>query len=247
MHYSVKTSENITFLYELSGLASRIIALLVDTTVIIILTISLYRIFYFIKWISSDIANAFFIIVFFLLNTCYFIFFEWLMKGQSIGKKIMKLRVISEKGLRPSIFQLIIRNLFRIMDQLPFGYLTAGVSYLLSNNSQRLGDMIAGTIVIKEPRKQLNIRAFREWESYNTLSQDKIYRNKILRRISIEEKELLIDLLLRADSLSPHMRLQIFSEFADYFQKKIGLERPEFLSPEKFIKNITYILIGKPI
>ena len=133
MYYSVLTSENITFKYELSGLASRMIALLVDFTVIFLLIMVLNKIIYFFSLISIDIAYAFLIISFFLLNTGYFIFCEWAMKGQSIGKKIMRLRVISEKGLRPSIFQLIIRNVFRIIDQLPFAYLTSGASFLLSS------------------------------------------------------------------------------------------------------------------
>lgn len=245
MYYNVLTSENVTFRYEIAGLSSRLMAFLIDGIIILLLILPIKYMCSLMTLISSDMGYAFFIFAFFILNLGYFIFLEWAMKGQSFGKKVMGLRVISEKGLRPSLYQTIIRNVFRVIDQLPVAYLTGGISSILSSLSKRLGDIVAGTIIIKESKKKFNIRAFREWESYNTLNQDRSYKSRILKAVSLEEKELLIDLILRADTLSPLIRLKTFESFADYFQKKINLPRPDFLSPEKFVKNITYVVVGK--
>ncbi len=246
MFHTVLTSENITFRYEVAGLSSRLIAFLIDGLVILLLIQIIFQIVSLLALISKDMANAFLIVGFFVLNMGYFAFMEWIFKGQSLGKKAMNLRVISERGLRPSLYQTIMRNVFRIIDQLPLAYLTGIISAILSPAHKRLGDIVAGTLVIKESKQRFNIPAFREWESYNTLYQDSLYRNQVLRKISLAEKELLIDLILRADRLLPQKRVEIFSEFADFFENKAGLPRPEFLSPEKFVKNITYVLTGKP-
>jgi uncharacterized RDD family membrane protein YckC len=87
-------------------------------------------------------------LLFFLPLLVYHLFFELVMNGQSIGKKLMKIKVISENGGRPALHQYLIRWLTRPFDFYFFG-LVGLLSVVLSKKNQRLGDMAAGTLVIK--------------------------------------------------------------------------------------------------
>ena len=97
---------------------------------------------------------AILIVVVFLLFSGYFIFFEWLMNGQTPGKRLMKLRVIREDGRPITLWEAIARNLLRIFDAVPGFvipiYSIGLISIFMSNRDQRIGDLFAGTVVIRE-------------------------------------------------------------------------------------------------
>ncbi len=94
------------------------------------------------------------ILVVFALFAGYFIFFEWLWNGQTPGKKLLKLRVIREDGRPITLWEAIARNLLRICDAIPGFFLpiySIGlVSIFASSRDQRIGDMFAGTVVVRE-------------------------------------------------------------------------------------------------
>lgn len=94
------------------------------------------------------------ILVVFALFTGYFIFFEWLWNGQTPGKRLLKLRVIREDGRPITLWEAIARNLLRIFDAVPGFFLpiySIGlVSIFKSSRDQRVGDMFAGTVVVRE-------------------------------------------------------------------------------------------------
>jgi len=97
---------------------------------------------------------AIMIIALFLLFAGYFIFFEWLWNGQTPGKRLLKLRVIREDGRPITLWEAIARNLLRVFDAVP-GFLlpiySVGLIVIfLSNRDQRVGDIFAGTVVIRE-------------------------------------------------------------------------------------------------
>ena len=97
------------------------------------------------KW-----AIAIMIVVIFLLFTGYFILFEWLWDGQTPGKRLLKLRVIRDDGRPITLWEAIARNLLRIVDAFPGLYSVGLIVVFLSNRDQRLGDIFAGTVVIRE-------------------------------------------------------------------------------------------------
>ena len=94
------------------------------------------------------------IIVLFLVFAGYFIFFEWLWNGQTPGKRLLKLRVIREDGRPITLWEAIARNLLRIFDAVPGFvlpvYSIGLITIFLSGRDQRIGDMFAGTVVIRE-------------------------------------------------------------------------------------------------
>ncbi|HQU86107.1 MAG TPA: RDD family protein, partial [Pyrinomonadaceae bacterium] len=97
---------------------------------------------------------AIMILVVFFVFAAYFVVFEWLWNGQTPGKRLLKLRVIREDGRPITIWEAVARNLLRIFDSLPgVGipvYSVGLISIFLNNRDQRIGDIFAGTVVIRE-------------------------------------------------------------------------------------------------
>ncbi|MCU1287936.1 MAG: hypothetical protein JWN60_165 [Acidobacteria bacterium] len=97
---------------------------------------------------------ALLIITVFLIFSGYFILFEWLWNGQTPGKRLLKLRVIREDGRPITLWEAIARNLLRIFDAVPGFvlpvYSIGLISIFLSSRDQRIGDMFAGTVVVRE-------------------------------------------------------------------------------------------------
>ena len=97
---------------------------------------------------------ALMILVLFLLFAGYFILFEWLWNGQTPGKRLLKLRVIREDGRPLTVWEAVARNLLRIFDAFPGFvlpiYSIGLITIFLSRRDQRVGDVFAGTVVIRE-------------------------------------------------------------------------------------------------
>lgn len=97
---------------------------------------------------------AILIIIVFALFAGYFVFFEWLWNGQTPGKRLMKLRVIREDGRPITLWEALARNLLRIFDAVPGFvlpiYSIGLITIFMSNRDQRIGDMFAGTVVVRE-------------------------------------------------------------------------------------------------
>lgn len=97
---------------------------------------------------------ALMIVVLFLIFAGYFVFFEWLWNGQTPGKKLLKLRVIREDGRPITLWEALARNLLRIFDAVPGFvlpvYSVGLITIFLSSRDQRVGDMFAGTVVVRE-------------------------------------------------------------------------------------------------
>ncbi len=97
---------------------------------------------------------ALMIVVLFLIFAGYFIFFEWLWNGQTPGKKLLKLRVIREDGRPITLWEALTRNLLRIFDAVPGFvlpvYSIGLITIFLSSRDQRVGDVFAGTVVVRE-------------------------------------------------------------------------------------------------
>jgi hypothetical protein len=89
--------------------------------------------------------------VVFVLIAGYFAMFEWLWRGQTPGKRWLKLRVIREDGRPITFFEAAVRNLLRDFDIMPIPFYSIGlISVFASSKDQRIGDMVAGTVVVRE-------------------------------------------------------------------------------------------------
>lgn len=98
----------------------------------------------------GDFGSGLMLITWFMLEWFYPVFFE-VYRGATPGKKIYKIKVVQENGLNVSFSASLIRNLFRAIDFLPFGYFAGVVTLLLNKKFQRIGDLVAATLVVYEP------------------------------------------------------------------------------------------------
>src|SRR6476659_5700894 len=110
---------------------------------------------------TSDIESAFstapkwviavMIILLFLILAGYFAFFEWAWSGQTPGKRWLKLRVLREDGRPITFWEAAVRNLLRTLDMMPAPFYSIGlISVFSTTRDQRVGDMVAGTVVVRE-------------------------------------------------------------------------------------------------
>ena len=149
----IETTQNVDLDYEAAGIGYRILATLLDgvfigvyVAIIFILCVSLgFNYFYE----SNQYLASTLLIILGLPILLYHFLSETFMNGRSLGKKVVKIKVIKLDGTQPGVGSYLIRSLFRIIDIQLFNGLVALISVAASNQSQRLGDMAAGTTVIK--------------------------------------------------------------------------------------------------
>jgi uncharacterized RDD family membrane protein YckC len=102
------------------------------------------------KWVGAVM-----ILLLFLTFSSYFAFFEWLWSGQTPGKRWMKLRVIREDGRPITFWEAAVRNLLRVLDMFPYPFYSIGlISVFSTSRDQRVGDMVAGTVVVREREEE---------------------------------------------------------------------------------------------
>lgn len=150
----ITTSQNIDIDYEVAGVSERVSARLIDYGIFWIAY--MICIFVFAGYAATAGGNPFtssgfvaIIVVWLVLCVFYDLITELFFNGQSIGKRTIKIKVISLNGARPSTGQYLLRWIFRIIDfGITFGS-GALLTVALSNNKQRVGDMVAGTTLVK--------------------------------------------------------------------------------------------------
>jgi uncharacterized RDD family membrane protein YckC len=163
----IETPERVPLAFALASIGNRFLAAAIDhfiqyAAIAIIVGIFLtaaggseqFGMFDVIQQEAPKWLIAIMIFILFLLFAGYFIFFEWLWDGQTPGKRLLKLRVIRDDGRPITVWEAIARNLLRPFDAVP-GFLipiySVGLIVIfLSNRDQRVGDIFAGTVVIRE-------------------------------------------------------------------------------------------------
>lgn len=151
----IETTQNVDLEYEAAGVGYRILATILDGVFITIYVVIIMVIFGF----SASRASLFYednyyimmsiLILLGLPILLYHFLSETFMNGQSFGKKIVGIKVVKLDGTQPGVGSYLIRSLLRIIDIQLFNGLVALISVAVSEKSQRLGDMAAGTTVIK--------------------------------------------------------------------------------------------------
>jgi uncharacterized RDD family membrane protein YckC len=162
--FRVNTPENVSLEYPLAGIGSRFLAALVDYILIacLLLVVNLVAGFVlflaiqrYVEYLDRTPDWAYWAIgwlglIAFLFQYGYFIFFEVIWSGQTPGKRIVRLRVVRSNGLPIAAGEAMIRNVVRIVDSIPVGYGVGLVAMFADGQSRRLGDIAAGTLVIRE-------------------------------------------------------------------------------------------------
>lgn len=231
---SIRTSQNVTIDYELPSTFQRVIAWILDLAILILTNIVLYLLFgwliYVVGW--SDTAYTFFS---FLIITpiwlFYSLFCEIIFNGQSIGKRAMGIRVIKLNGDIPSLSDYVMRWAFRMVDIM---FSAGSLAILLitgTEKGQRLGDILAGTTVVKVKSAQhvnmkelLNIRSFKNYEP--TYQQVTVFS---------EDEMLSIKTILNRASRFPKQQetYKLLQQTATLAAKKLDISGEKFNSPQQ--------------
>lgn len=161
----------------------------------------------------------------------YFAFFEIIWKGQTPGKRTAGIRVIKDSGRAINAFEAIGRNLLRAVDWLPGMYITGIVCMMVSRKNQRLGDLLAGSIVVHDRRAE-EIRPAWSSATENTFADPQV------SKITPEELVLIETYLQRRDTLEFGYRDATALKLANRVTAKTGIERPSSQSLDEFLEGI---------
>lgn len=156
----IETPERVPLHFALASIGNRFIACAIDHAIqllaigLIGLTAAILMSFSAIEQAVSSAPKWLFavmILVLFLIFAGYFAFFEWAWSGQTPGKRWLKLRVLREDGRPITFWEAAVRNLLRTLDMMPAPFYSIGlISVFSTTRDQRVGDMVAGTVVVRE-------------------------------------------------------------------------------------------------
>jgi len=147
----VATPERVSFDYQVAGIGTRAIAQILDLLIVIGVLVALsFFAFAFAFIAAGTIASLILIIGSFVVIFGYFWASEAFWSGQTVGKRVFRLRAVGDRGEPLTFAQAAIRNIVRIVDFLPYGYGVGIVVLFANGKGKRLGDLAAGTVVVKD-------------------------------------------------------------------------------------------------
>ncbi len=245
--YSISTPENVDLHLELAGLGNRILASLIDL-IIMVLTMLLFIILVVLICMGVDrmglatelkskvfvYIGMFAIFVLFLIQTGYHIFFEGVWQGQTPGKRLTQIRVVEANGQPVGWASVFIRNLVRNIDvTIVFVGLLV---MLIDKHERRLGDMAAGTIVIRERKQELSL------DKIVLETNAKPDQLLDIGRLSPQDYDLLLQFLRRRKKLAQEYRPKLANQIESYLRDKLDrkMQSDETLKakPEEFLEIV---------
>jgi len=236
----VRTPEGVEFSLTLAGPVVRSLAWMIDCLCIwgtLSLAGKLLKVF---ALVSSDVGMAFYILASFVISIGYSILFEWYRNGQTPGKQMLRLRVMDRKGLKLQFSQVVVRNLLRAVDSLPYCYLIGGVTCLVNEKFQRLGDLAAHTIVVRHPKNAIPDINKLFPDKYNSLRDYPHLVARLRQNLSADDAAIGLQALVRRDEVEPEARMTLFRELATHYRAIVDFpaEATEGVSDERYVRNV---------
>lgn len=145
----IVTAHNVKISYQLASVGDRVLAFIIDTVIIYGIVFMAFVTF-MMGFDGNPPDHLLWVIILFITPVFFYhLILEITLNGQSFGKKLMKIKVVKLDGSSAGVGQYVLRWIMRIVDFGIFNGMIAFISIMLSEKSQRLGDMVAGTTVIK--------------------------------------------------------------------------------------------------
>lgn len=257
-HY-IDTPEQVELEYSVAGIGSRFVAALLDMLIIggFLLLEFLVLVMIGAAAATSPASSrlgetsgkwfvAFVIFINFAIFWGYFALFEAYWKGQTPGKRVMKLRVIKDSGRQITFFEALARNLLRIVDYLPSLYLIGVITMLCNKRSQRLGDLVAGTLVVHERLDEASLL----YQTSTTLgTQETVapwgqavavrFPADAVARLSAQDLMVIETFFARMLDLPMETRASVAYRMAAQMAAKMGVAVPEG-NPERALEAMAY-------
>jgi uncharacterized RDD family membrane protein YckC len=239
----IETPEQTSIEFPLAGIGSRFLAVLIDTLIqgAVLILLGLIFVGLGLGFRSAGFAGsqaagvwivAILIFLYFLLMYGYFILFESIWNGQTPGKRLTHLRVIKDSGQPITAIDAVGRNLLRIVDQLPFAYGIGVLCSWISPQSKRLGDYVAGTVVVHE--KPFETVA----PLWNAPAQAATHQYGA-NRLTPEEIALVETFLSRRNALEAGVRYDTAAGIVRRIESKLTMP-PERPSAEKLLEELSH-------
>jgi uncharacterized RDD family membrane protein YckC len=239
----IETPEQTSIEFPLAGIGSRFLAVLIDTLIqgAVLILLGLIFMGLGLGFRSAGFAGsqtagvwivAILIFLYFLLMYGYFILFESIWNGQTPGKRLTHLRVIKDSGQPITAIDAVGRNLLRIVDQLPFAYGIGVLCSWISPQSKRLGDYVAGTVVVHE--KPFETVA----PLWNAPAQAATHQYGA-NRLTPEEIALVEMFLSRRNALDAGVRYDTAAGIVRRIESKLTMP-PERPSAEKLLEELSH-------
>jgi uncharacterized RDD family membrane protein YckC len=218
---SIDTPEQINVEYELAGPGSRFLALFVDLMIQII-AMMVVVIAMAIAGTVSPFKHggawtvALMILLIFGIQWGYFALFEIFWKGQTPGKRQAGIRVINETGRAVSVYEAVTRNLLRAVDSLPGPYAVGAVVMFLSPQSKRIGDYVAGTVVIHDKQQD-------DESMFLNTGKEELAGDVNYAALSTDDLRVMEAFLQRRLDLPFDVRQRAALKLAEHFRLKCGV------------------------
>ena len=262
---NIETPEQVELRFPIAGIGSRFLALMTDSLLQGAAIFALILGFVLIasalpkgtggsppsptagKWIVAAIF-----LFYFLLYWGYYSLFEAFWNGQTPGKRLLKIRVIKDSGRQITLFEALARNLLRVIDMLPSFYLVGVITMLCNREQKRLGDLVAGTIVVHErsedqPLISHNSRTFTSAlypQPPSTARQEgrALLPADGVARLDAADLNVIDTFFSRALDLDLDKRAEIAGKIADRMSAKMQVPLPANMSPERVLESIAHTM-----
>jgi uncharacterized RDD family membrane protein YckC len=253
---SIETPELVAIQMPIAGIGSRFIALLVDYLIWIPGILIVGRLFAFFlpslkafNSLSEQWAFAVYLFLIFLFNWGYFTLFEAFWNGRTPGKRVARIRVIQRTGRPIGLFESMARNFIRYVDQIPFFYAVGAIAIFVTRDHQRLGDLAAGTLVVRdriEDAPSGNNEATRTFtaniftppiptpEPHHTITLP----DHAVAKLSSADLQVMESFFARRLDMPLDTRQALARRIASAVQGKSGLEPPADISDETFLEAV---------
>jgi uncharacterized RDD family membrane protein YckC len=261
---NIETPEQVDLRFPIAGIGSRFLALLTDSFIqgfaLFVMVFVFALIFSSAKKLPGgtapvDTAAKWFIagifLFYFLLYWGYFSLFEAFWNGQTPGKRLLKIRVIKDSGRQITLFEALARNLIRIVDALPSFYLIGVITMLCNREQKRLGDLVAGTIVVHErsdeqPLMSHNSRTFTSALYPQPLETAQpvgvLLPADGVARLDAGDLNVIDTFFSRALDLDLDKRAEIAGRIAERMSAKMQVPLPVGVAPERALESIAHAM-----
>ncbi len=223
----IQTAQNISIEQNLAAITDRILAYILDLIIIFTFIFTVFYLYTKIPWFSNMSAWSF-ILVLGLPSFLYFPVIQYYNNGQSLGKKIMKLRIVKTDNTHPRLLDFIIRWLFRMIEISMIPGL-ALIFILSTKKKQRLGDIVAGTTVVSEKNSvHLSSSFLDEYETYTPLFKESM---------NLKEKDYKI---IKEIFQNTHKNKQslVFSQLRQKIEDLLNIKKPDQFNDQSFVERI---------
>lgn len=219
---AVETPERIRFRYRVAGPAQRGAAWLVDAVIQAVVAAALTAAAAAASTLVGGLSTGVMLLGLFVLQWFYGVFFELALAGRTPGKVALELRVVRTDGAPARLPELLLRNLVRAADFLPFGFAVGVVVMAMDPRLRRLGDLVAGTVVIAEDRTRM-LAAVRV-EPPITEEERRALPPRV--HLSPEEREVLEMFVARRAALGRERAEDLARHFGPELSRREGVTAP---------------------